>query len=256
MTTDRLGATALGHAALTAASKCSRTSSTLRFLGGVRLAWPALATRSIGLWPVFALGHAALRPLSKCSCAANTLRFLKRPRFAGALLAVCVLSILTGCDQMAKQPRADAQESSEFFPDGKVNQAPPVGTVARGELAWEAVLDKRPPLTPELLERGAERYRVNCVPCHGVAGDGLGTVVQRGFPQPPDFTEPRLMNAPDRHFLEVIAKGYGVMYSYAARVKPADRWAIVAHIRSLQLARNAKAAELPEADRQVLEAQP
>ena len=225
MTTHRLSATALGHAALNATPKCSRTSSTLRFLNRPRQACPSLAT---GL----------------------------RVRWPGAFLAVCVLSFLSGCDQMAKQPRADAQEASEFFPDGKVNQAPPVGTVARGELAWEAVLDTRPPLTADLLERGEERYRINCVPCHGVAGDGLGTVVNRGFPQPPDFTEPRLMKAPDRHFLQVIAEGYGVMYSYAARVKPADRWAIVAHIRSLQLARNASAAELPEADRQALEAQP
>ncbi len=225
MTKDRLIATALGAAALSATSECSRTLTPLRYAGGFSLARLALATRLIGLWP-------------------------------GAFLAVFALSFLSGCDQMAKQPRADAQEASEFFPDGKVNQAPPVGTVARGELAWEAVLDTRPPLTAGLLERGEERYRINCVPCHGVAGDGLGTVVKRGFPQPPDFTEPRLMNAPDRHFLEVIAKGYGVMYSYAARVKPADRWAIVAHIRSLQLARNATAADLPEADRQALEAQP
>ncbi|MEL7560040.1 cytochrome c [Stutzerimonas chloritidismutans] len=164
--------------------------------------------------------------------------------------------LLSGCDQMAQQPRADAQEASLFFPDGKVNQAPPVGSVARGELAWETVLDERPPLSDALLARGEERYRINCVPCHGLAGDGLGTVVQRGFPQPPDFAEPRLVQAPDRHFIKVITDGYGVMYSYAARVRPADRWAIVAHIRALQLARTAEVAQLPEADRRALEALP
>ncbi|WP_312514803.1 c-type cytochrome [Stutzerimonas nitrititolerans] len=167
-----------------------------------------------------------------------------------------LLVLLAGCDQMAKQPRADAQEASLFFPDGKVNQAPPLGTVARGELAWDAQLAERPALTAELLSRGEERYRINCVPCHGVAGDGLGTVVNRGFPRPPDFAEPRLVQAADRYFLEVIAEGYGVMYSYAARVKPADRWAIVAHIRSLQLARTAEVDKLPDADRRELEALP
>ncbi|WP_421683180.1 c-type cytochrome [Stutzerimonas urumqiensis] len=166
------------------------------------------------------------------------------------------MTLVAGCDQMARQPRADAQEASRFFPDGKVNQAPPVGTVARGELARDAVLAERPPLTAALLARGEERYRINCVPCHGLAGDGLGTVVQRGFPRPPDFAEPRLVQAPDRHFLEVIEHGYGVMYSYAARVKPADRWAIVAHIRSLQLARTADVKALPEEDRRALEARP
>ena len=170
-------------------------------------------------------------------------------------MSILALAV-AGCDQMAKQPRADAQEASQFFPDGKVNQAPPEGTVARGELAWEAVLAERPPLTAELLARGEERYRINCMACHGLAGDGLGTVVSRGFPQPPDFAEPRLVLAPDRHFLEVIGHGYGVMYSYAARVKPRDRWAIVAHIRSLQLARGADVAALPETDRKALEALP
>ena len=94
------------------------------------------------------------------------------------------------------------------------------------------------------------------MPCHGLAGDGLGAVVERGFPQPPDFAEPRLIQAADRHFIRVIAEGYGVMYSYAARVKPADRWAIVAHIRALQLARAAKVGTLPELDRRALEALP
>ncbi len=175
--------------------------------------------------------------------------------WVGLCLTASILA-LAGCDQMARQPRADAQEASQFFPDGKVSQAPPLGTVARGELAREAVLTRRPPLTAALLARGEERYRINCMPCHGLAGDGLGTVVNRGFPQPPDFAEARLRQAPDRHFLEVIEHGYGVMYSYAARVAPADRWAIVAHIRSLQLARHAVAAALPLADRQALEAQP
>jgi hypothetical protein len=37
------------------------------------------------------------------------------------------------------------------------------------------------------------------------------------------------------------------MYSYAARVAPRDRWAIVAYIRALQLSRHAKLAAVPDA---------
>ena len=70
---------------------------------------------------------------------------------------IVFIVLLSGCDQMAQQPRADAQESSLFFPDGKVNQAPPLGTVARGELSWEAVLAERPQLTEELLARARGR---------------------------------------------------------------------------------------------------
>ncbi|MGE5492563.1 MAG: c-type cytochrome, partial [Actinomycetota bacterium] len=64
----------------------------------------------------------------------------------------------------------------------------------------------------------------------------------------------RLRNAPDRHFFDVITRGYGIMYSYADRVEPADRWAIVAYIRALQLSQQAKAADLPEAARRELAA--
>jgi hypothetical protein len=35
------------------------------------------------------------------------------------------------------------------------------------------------------------------------------------------------------------------MYPYADRVEPADRWAIVAYIRALQLSQNAPVAGLP-----------
>ena len=39
------------------------------------------------------------------------------------------------------------------------------------------------------------------------------------------------------HFYDVITNGYGVMYSYAARVEPEDRWAVAAYIRALQASR-------------------
>jgi hypothetical protein len=71
-------------------------------------------------------------------------------------------------------------------------------------------------------------------------------VVRRGFPAPPSYHSARLRAAPARHFFDVITNGYGVMYSYAARVDPRDRWAIVAYIRALQQSQNAKLADIPE----------
>jgi hypothetical protein len=52
--------------------------------------------------------------------------------------------------------------------------------------------------------------------------------------------------APARHFYDVITLGYGVMYPYADRVEPHDRWAIAAYIRALQLSRRATVAQAPE----------
>ena len=70
-------------------------------------------------------------------------------------------------------------------------------------------------------------------------------IVRRGFPPPPSYHTQRLRAAPAHYLYDVITEGYGVMYSYAARVAPEDRWAIVAYIRALQLSRHAQVAELP-----------
>jgi hypothetical protein len=66
-------------------------------------------------------------------------------------------------------------------------------------------------------------------------------VARRGFPPPPTYHQPRLREAPDRHFYDVITNGYGIMMPYANRVPPEDRWAIVAYIRALQLSQHAQA---------------
>jgi mono/diheme cytochrome c family protein len=101
-----------------------------------------------------------------------------------------------------------------------------------------------PPLTLSLLQRGQERFRIYCTPCHSELGDGRGMIVQRGFPPPPSYDIERLRNAPPQHFYDVITNGYGAMYSYADRVQSRDRWAIVAYIRALQGSQNASAATI------------
>jgi mono/diheme cytochrome c family protein len=78
------------------------------------------------------------------------------------------------------------------------------------------------------------RFGIYCSPCHGYDGYGDGIIVARGFPHPPSFHGARLRAAPAKLFFDTITNGYGVMYSYADRVEPADRWAIVAYIRALQ----------------------
>jgi hypothetical protein len=74
----------------------------------------------------------------------------------------------------------------------------------------------------------------------------------RGFPQPPTYHSDRLRAAPDAYFYDVITNGYGVMFPYRNRVAPADRWAIIAYIRALQLSQHAEVSLLPDADRRAL----
>lgn len=92
------------------------------------------------------------------------------------------------------------------------------------------------PITRRTLEQGQELFGIYCAVCHGALGDGRGMVVERGFYPPPSYHMQRLREAADSHFYNVITNGYGTMFSYSERVKPEDRWKIVAYIRALQLA--------------------
>ncbi|MGZ3183678.1 MAG: c-type cytochrome [Telluria sp.] len=182
------------------------------------------------------------------------------------LLLACLLC--AGCERAAQdmydQPRYKPMAGSTQFPDGSSSRMPPGGAVpfARGGLAdstggrtgsvavqadlqADAAQAMPFPVTLALLRRGQQRYTIYCVPCHSAVGDGDGFVVRRGFPAPPSYHTDRLRAAPDRHFYDVISHGYGIMYPYADRIEPADRWAIVAYIRALQLAQQAPAAALP-----------
>jgi len=176
-----------------------------------------------------------------------------RPAFAAVLL---LTSFLAGCDQdMANQPRYDPLEESSQFSDGMSARTPVAGTVAR-DAAPSPVPQAIPvPVTIDLLQRGRERFDIFCAPCHGRSGDGSGVIVRHGFPAPPSYHRDALRQAPDRHLYDVITNGYGAMYAYAARVPPADRWAIVAYIRALQYSRNAPVAALPPELRTRLQAE-
>ena len=77
-------------------------------------------------------------------------------------------------------------------------------------------------------------------------------IVQRGFPQPPSYHTERLRSASDAHFIEVMTFGMGVMPSYERKVTPAERWAILAYIRALQLSQNATIEAVPLAVREQL----
>jgi mono/diheme cytochrome c family protein len=174
-----------------------------------------------------------------------------------APLLVALTFLVAACgENMSEQGKIKPSRGSALFRDGRGARAEPEGTVARGDLARDAALATRPPMTMALMERGRERFGIFCTPCHGPVGDGDGMVVQRGMPRPPSYQDARLRAADDRHFIDVITRGHGAMYAYAARVPPADRWAIVAYIRALQLAGHAEVAMLPDDIRARAEATP
>lgn len=172
--------------------------------------------------------------------------------FSGLLLAACLLT-LTGCEirqDMADQPKARPLSPTDFFTDGRSARPRVEHTVARGEIADDDLVIPKDsygfplPVDQKLLERGEDRYKIFCTPCHGLNGGGEGMIAMRGMRHPPSYHIDRLRQAPNGYFYDVITNGFGQMYGYSAQIPPRDRWAIVAYVRALQLSRNAPAGEL------------
>jgi hypothetical protein len=163
-----------------------------------------------------------------------------------AALAAC------GRQRMDAQPKYEPYEASTRFPERQSALAPPGGSVP-----VTAVDPAPPPRTRALLERGAERYSIYCLPCHGAYGDGDGQVVARfGFPAPPSLHLERVRAASDAHYWNVLTRGFGTMYPYATALPPRDRWAVIGYVRVLQLARHADVNRYPALRRELPEAPP
>ncbi len=182
------------------------------------------------------------------------------------IIALCAL-VSAGCRQdMHDNPRYDPLEQSTFFPDGRSARVPPENTVARGQLRADEHLYAGKvngqlattfpmPVNAPLLLRGQERYNVFCSPCHGRTGAGDGMVVRRGYRAPTSFHDERLRQAPPGYIFDVITHGFGAMPDYASQVPVADRWAIAAYMKALQLSQNATVDDVPAGRRGELDTQ-
>jgi mono/diheme cytochrome c family protein len=206
------------------------------------------------------------------------------------VFGVLLLVIHAGCDRldMYDQPRYEPLEESDFFNDGLSARPLVPGTIPRGGLrdddayftgkeagrlvsefpaaVYRATYDRDPQqfgkafdevepaeLRRALMQRGRERFDIHCSVCHGRTGEGDGMIVRRGFRRPPSYHTDRLRQAPAGHFYDVMTNGFGAMASYASRIDVADRWAIVAYIRVLQLTQNADLEDVPAAQRKNLD---
>ena len=180
-----------------------------------------------------------------------SLRFV---RLIGLLLC---LGVLAGCRlDMRDQPRYEPFEESTFFPDRASARPRVADTVARNQPVLDdqlhtgrvngQVADSFPfTVTVAVLERGQERYNIFCGPCHGLLGDGKGIITEYGMPVPVSFHDPDLRAETAGYYFTIITDGTRVMPSYASRIRPEDRWAIIAYIRALQLSQNTEASQLP-----------
>lgn len=170
--------------------------------------------------------------------------------------------LLAGCRQdMHNEPKMIPQRGSAFFADGRGARPQVLHTVARGQLHADSYFytgvvrgangyleerDELPfPVTMTVLRRGQERFNIYCTPCHSRVGNGLGEIVQRGYKPAANLQDQVRMAQPLSHYFYVMTHGFGAMPDYSAQLAPADRWAVAAYIRALQLSQSATMADVP-----------
>ena len=193
---------------------------------------------------------------------------------------------------MVRQPKVRAQAPLGFFADDRGSRLPVAGTVPIGyempsaeaapspgvlaaqsnnsqpqRVAFSASTDYTNTgrmganwgtgipmeVTPEFMQRGQQRFNINCAVCHGPTAAGNGIVKQYGLTTVVSLQDERLRNMSDGEVFNTITHGKNTMMSYGPNVTVNDRWAIIAYLRALQRSQNATIADVPPEARVELE---
>jgi mono/diheme cytochrome c family protein len=180
---------------------------------------------------------------------------------------------------MVRQNKVRPQTPSEYFPDQESSRLFPAGTVPHTAAyvinGQPLLVNGKPvypyedspvntgripgttnfiatnplPITRQLLERGQQRFQINCMPCHGPAGDGKGITSKYNMFSMANFHDQRLVNMPDGEIFNTITYGKNLMGAYGPNVVVEDRWAIISYVRTLERSQLASVEDVPEPDR-------
>src|SRR2546426_9352841 len=171
---------------------------------------------------------------------------------------------------MEWQLKLRPQKESSFFTNGLTSQMAVPGTIARstplrtpaGEVypyedspvntgyvtGTTNFVENNPlPITAPLLKRGQQRFTINCSPCHGATADGNGITKKIGAMLiVANLHDKRIVEMADGELFFVITNGRNNMGAYGANVTVEDRWAVIAYLRALQLARLGTIDDVPQ----------
>jgi mono/diheme cytochrome c family protein len=180
------------------------------------------------------------------------------------LLTISLLmSFLVNCEKkspapqffpdMYDSPAREAQEFDPTSPDGFGSRIPPEGTIpvefepyVHDELSLYDIKGKELKLPDTIkptlanYEKGEQQFQIFCTPCHGVRGEGNGSVIGPSgkFSYNPNLHLHKGLGKTmsDGEIFHVITKGNGQMPSYGSQILPEDRWKIILYVRKLQAA--------------------
>jgi mono/diheme cytochrome c family protein len=90
-------------------------------------------------------------------------------------------------------------------------------------------------VTPDVLARGLEAYRDNCVVCHGIPGQPQSNIAVGLNPPPPDLADEDSQDSPDGELFQVISEGLRMtgMPAFSKSQSKETLWTLVAFLRHL-----------------------
>ena len=162
------------------------------------------------------------------------------------ILAPLAALTLGGCytgdiDPMEQQPKLKDYSATRHFANESSMRLLVDGTVPR-----ERDLSPAPTVTAELVALGHEKFNQICTPCHGLVGDGTGSVAQKmSLRRPPSLHDQRRRGLTSEWIFRVLTEGYGLMPRFTTQLDRHDRWAVVSYVRALQHSQDVGYEQLP-----------
>jgi mono/diheme cytochrome c family protein len=192
---------------------------------------------------------------------------MNKVKFTGALfILVAAAAIISSCsdkrstgleyarnmyDPLAFNP----DQPNKWFKNGQTAQTPPQHTVPVGFEAPEVDYPNTPEgyqaaganlknpfqATVANLEEGKMLYAQMCSQCHGLSGQGDGSIVKlEKFPAPPSYSKASssrgglMKDLNDGKIFHTITHGVNLMGPHKYQLTPNERWKIVLYVHELQ----------------------
>ena len=155
---------------------------------------------------------------------------------------------------MYRSPSLEIYSSNTFFKDS-LNARPPVeGTMPRGFVAFEydntledyllAGKELKNPIenTEDNVEKGKQLYQMFCSHCHGINGDGKGSITHPVYGAIPSYADDIMIRRTGEnmndlaagHIYHAIYYGLNAMGPHNTQINDKERWLITMYVQELQ----------------------
>lgn len=189
---------------------------------------------------------------------------MKRNVFHILLIFSAAIFLLSSCNKqgtgyefmpnMYRSPSLETYGKNNFFADSLNARIPVLGTIPRGFIPFEfgssteeylrAGTELKNPFnkTDENLEKGEKLFTMFCAHCHGINGDGKGSITHPVYGAIPSYSDDVMIRRTGSTMSELsegniyhaIYYGLNAMGPHYSLVNDQERWLITMYVQTLQ----------------------